>query len=290
MPKEEEVSNKEFKDKQTLISKVGTKLANLIFFLKKNDTHTIIFSQWDDLLKNVGEVLNDYGIKNVFCKGHVWQRDKAIRDFQENNDIKVIMLSSESAASGTNLTKADTVIFLDPVYGTSEYRKNTERQATGRAHRMGQTKQVKVVRFIIKNTVEHEIYDLNIIEDKKLNINIKPDFQTHGNDINLNKEQIDEIAKNAIEIKKNKLNKPNKKDDNDKTTKTESTKTPSKTPSKTQSKTAKKRVVSSETYDSETDNSDSDHSVSSDSVSSENSYDDYKYNNKKTKSISGVKL
>ena len=58
------------------------------------------------------------------------------------------MLSSESAASGTNLTAASTVILLDPVYGTYEYRRNTEWQAIGRAYRMGQTKKVTVVRFL----------------------------------------------------------------------------------------------------------------------------------------------
>jgi SNF2 family DNA or RNA helicase len=159
--KESSESQQDFKEKQALIGLVGTKLANLIFFIKKNDKHCIIFSQWDDLLIRVGNVLNDYGIGNVFCKGNVWQRDKTIRDFNSDDKIKVIMLSSESAASGTNLTKAEMVILLDPVYGTYEYRRNTEWQAIGRAYRTGQTKQVQVVRFIVKNTVEEEIYDMN---------------------------------------------------------------------------------------------------------------------------------
>mgnify|MGYP000853739210 CR=1 FL=1 len=49
--------------------------------------------------------------------------DKAIREFNSRDDIKVIMLSSERTASGTNLTKAENVILLDPVYGTYEYRR-----------------------------------------------------------------------------------------------------------------------------------------------------------------------
>jgi SNF2 family DNA or RNA helicase len=78
-----------------------------------------------------------YGIKTAYCKGNVWQRDKAIRLFNIDDSYKVIMLSSESAASGTNLTKAQQVILLDPVSGSYEYRRNTEWQAIGRAHRMG---------------------------------------------------------------------------------------------------------------------------------------------------------
>lgn len=157
----------EEKSKASLINKVGTKLANLIFYLKKNDKHTILFSQWDDLLKRVGKILNENGVKNIFCRGNLFQRDKAIREFEEGVGIKVIMLSSESAASGTNLTKAKQIIMLDPVYGEYKYRKDTENQAIGRAHRLGQTDKLKVVRFIIKDTIEDVIYNQNVKEDKK---------------------------------------------------------------------------------------------------------------------------
>jgi SNF2 family DNA or RNA helicase len=202
-PAPEEKKDKDFKDKQSLIDKVGTKLGNLIFFLKNTNKHVIIFSQWDDLLKKVGEVLNDYGIKNVFCKGNVWQRGKALKEFNSDKDIKVIMLSSESAAAGANLTKAELVILLDPVHGTYEYRINTERQAIGRAHRMGQTKQVEVVRFMVRNTVEEEIYKLNKEEDKKANVNIKI-FEFDDENINLDKGKIDEIIEASKESDKKK--------------------------------------------------------------------------------------
>jgi SNF2 family DNA or RNA helicase len=194
----------ELKDKNELINKVGTKLANLIFFLKNSDKHTIIFSQWDDLLRKVGDVLDDYGISNVFCKGNIWQRDKAIRTFNSDDKIKVIMLSSDSAASGSNLTKASQVILLDPIYGPYEFRRNTEWQAIGRAHRMGQTKQVEVIRLVIKDTVEEQIYKQNIEEDKKFKESIKI-FETTDDTINLSKEQMDDL------IKVNKENETNKK-------------------------------------------------------------------------------
>lgn len=190
-------------DKNSLINKVGTKLANLIYFLKKNDGHSIIFSQWDDLLNKVGEVLNEHGIKNVFCKGNVWTRDKAIREFNGNDKIKVIMLSSGSAASGTNLTKATQVILLDPVYGSYEFRKNTEGQAIGRAHRTGQTKEVNVVRFIIKDTIEEDIYKENSEEDKKhiVDINI---FESTDESLTLTDDKVKEIETSAENSKKKK--------------------------------------------------------------------------------------
>lgn len=153
--------------KNELINKVGTKLANLICFLRENNKHTIIFSQWDDLLHKVGKVLSEYKIKNIFCQGNVYQKDKAMREFNENNKTKVIMLSSDSAASGTNLTKAKQIILLDPVYGNYQHRKDTEQQAIGRSHRLGQTEPLKVIRFMIKDSIEEEIFNQNIKEDKK---------------------------------------------------------------------------------------------------------------------------
>lgn len=157
------------RNKLDLINKVGTKLTNLIYYLNQIDDHVIIFSQWDSLLRKVGDVLNEYGIRNVFCRGNVWMRDKAIREFMDGNDIRVIMLSSESAASGTNLTKATKVILLDPVVGEYEYRRNMEWQAIGRAYRMGQTQRVEVVRMIIKDTIEEDIYMMNKTADAQHN-------------------------------------------------------------------------------------------------------------------------
>ena len=201
---------KEIKDKLSLINKVGTKLANLIFYIKNSKDKCIVFSQWDDLLKKVGDTLDVYGIHNVFCRGNVWTRDKTIREFTTKPDVKVIMLSSASAAAGTNLTVAKKVILLEPVSGTYEFRKNTEKQAIGRAHRTGQLDEVTVVRFIIKDSVEDEIYNENIIEDAKFKSDIEIKLLSDEN-LNLTKEEIELIAKDAEINEKKKELKPKKK-------------------------------------------------------------------------------
>jgi len=221
--------NKETKDKQDLINKIGTKLANLVLFLKSNKGKSIVFSQWDDMLHRTGEVLNAHGIKNVYCRGNVWSRDKAIREFTFQEDVKVIMLSSESAAAGTNLTAAENVILLDAIYkddntnivnannngiGSYEYRRNMEWQAIGRAYRMGQTKKVSVVRFIMKDTVEEEIYKINKEEDKKFKDNIDLiDKMIEMNDdtINASKEDIEKMTDNATKYNKEKEEKKSAK-------------------------------------------------------------------------------
>jgi SWI/SNF-related matrix-associated actin-dependent regulator of chromatin subfamily A3 len=60
------------------------------------------------------------------------------------------------AASGINLTVANKIILLEPVYGTPEYRKDIETQAIGRADRIGQKRPIDVYRFIVRDTIEHE--------------------------------------------------------------------------------------------------------------------------------------
>ena len=127
--------------------------------------------------------------------------------FNNDENIRVIMLSSESSASGTNLTKANKVIIVDPVCGTYEYRKNMEGQAIGRAHRMGQTRQVEILRFIITDTIEEEIYNANKLEDTKhININIQEETEDK---LVLTQDKMDElnnsyINKTRVVKKKNK--------------------------------------------------------------------------------------
>ncbi len=65
------------------------------------------------------------------------------------------------------------MILLDPVVGTKKEAQAVESQAIGRAHRQGQTNQVTIVRFIIRDTIEHDMYITNYLEPE--------DEQTKGN-------------------------------------------------------------------------------------------------------------
>ncbi len=150
------------------VNNLGTKLAWIINYIKQTpNKYRIIFSQWDYLLKEVGKVLEFNGIKNLYCQGNVYQKDKVLRLFNstsETNDFKIIMLSSESTVSGSNLNNAEEVIFLDPVYGDKQHRLNTEKQALGRLIRLGNKhKIINIVRILIKDSVEEEIYKSNQI-------------------------------------------------------------------------------------------------------------------------------
>lgn len=154
-------------NKSTEVNNLGTKLAYIINYIKSTpNKYRIIFSQWDYLLKEVGKVLESNGIKQLYCQGNVYQKDKVLRLFNsqdpDNNDFKIIMLSSESTVSGSNLNNAEEVIFLDPIYGDKQYRLNTENQAIGRVRRLGNKhSKIKVFRLLIKDSVEEDIYKSN---------------------------------------------------------------------------------------------------------------------------------
>jgi SNF2 family DNA or RNA helicase len=155
------------KNKSTDVDKLGTKIAYIINYIKTTpNKYRIIFSQWDYLLKEVGKILEENNIKTLYCQGNVYQKDKILRLFNDkniiNNEYKIIMLSSDSVVSGSNLNNAEEVIFLDPVYGDKQYRLNTENQAIGRVRRLGNNfKEIKVIRLLIKDSIEEEIFKNN---------------------------------------------------------------------------------------------------------------------------------
>jgi SNF2 family DNA or RNA helicase len=144
------------------IDKYGAKVGSLISFCRKitlNDTNRIIvFSQWDKLLQLIALTLSQNGVPNTIIKGNVYQRNKAIRSFKKGDTVQVILLSTEHSASGTNLTEANYIVFMDPIEGTSEYVNSIEQQAIARAMRIGQTNEIKILRLITANTIEEEIW------------------------------------------------------------------------------------------------------------------------------------
>lgn len=151
----------------SFVYKYGSKIGKLISICKQlitdPENRIIIFSQWDRLLTNVGNILAANNIYVTSCKGHVHQRNAAIESFRkgtkDGKDLRVILLSSENAASGTNLVMCNVIILLDPIDGTKEEVAAIEGQAIGRAMRLGREKQLRVIRLITKDTIEEEIYN-----------------------------------------------------------------------------------------------------------------------------------
>jgi len=93
--------------------------------------------------------------------------DKSVEKFRsEDSEVRVIMLSMDKSAAGTNLIEATHIILFDPPGGSLSEAHAIERQAIGRAVRQGQNKSVTVLRFIVNNTIEHDRFtDLQLLRD-----------------------------------------------------------------------------------------------------------------------------
>ena len=149
------------------INKWGTKMAKLIQYLHQiliNKTNrVIIFSQFDNMLKLVGNVLLENKITHLFLKGSANVVQGRIRKFKLDPSIRIVLLSSEKAASGLNLTEANNIILLDSHNAKKNICKIIEEQAIGRSVRLGQKESVIVKRFVMKNTIEEENYLCNFV-------------------------------------------------------------------------------------------------------------------------------
>jgi SNF2 family DNA or RNA helicase len=151
-----------------LLQKYGSKLGKLISIIKKliidDKSRIIIFSQWDEMLLLVSKTLYENKIDNCFIKGNVWSRTSAINKFKVGKDncgntTKIIMLSLKNAASGTNLSEATHIFFIEPINSPINEIKAIESQAIARCCRIGQLNKVKLIRILIKDTIEEDIYN-----------------------------------------------------------------------------------------------------------------------------------
>jgi SNF2 family DNA or RNA helicase len=117
----------------------------------------LLFSQFVSYLSVFEDMLQADGIEYSYLDGSMDEKERAeaIKHFQENENVKVFLLSLRAGNSGLNLTAADYVFLADPWWNPF-----TMRQAEDRAHRIGQEKAVFSYKFITKNTIEEKILDL----------------------------------------------------------------------------------------------------------------------------------
>jgi superfamily II DNA or RNA helicase len=114
----------------------------------------LVFSQFTSMLALIKPELVRAGIGYVELTGSTIDRAQPVQSFQ-SGEVSVFLISLKAGGKGLNLTAADTVIHYDPWWNPA-----VERQATDRAHRIGQDKPVFVYKLIATGTVEERILDL----------------------------------------------------------------------------------------------------------------------------------
>ncbi|KAL6355458.1 hypothetical protein LRP88_11048 [Fusarium phalaenopsidis] len=117
------------------------------------------FTAWRSTLDLLERMLARHGIQCRRIDGRVSISDRTQRlsefQFDPDNNIPVLLLSIETGAVGLTLTAADRVHIVEPQWNPS-----VEQQAIGRALRIGQTRKVTIVKYIVQNTVEENIVAL----------------------------------------------------------------------------------------------------------------------------------
>jgi SNF2 family DNA or RNA helicase len=134
------------------------KLEDVIFMLHNalSEKHKIlIFSQFVKHLALLKDYLDLKNLDYCYLDGSTRDRKSQVERFQNDDEVKLFLISLKAGGLGLNLTKADFVFILDPWWNPA-----IETQAEDRAHRIGQQNKVFTYKFITKNTVEEKILSL----------------------------------------------------------------------------------------------------------------------------------
>ncbi|MCP4099757.1 MAG: DEAD/DEAH box helicase [Planctomycetaceae bacterium] len=120
----------------------------------------IVFSQWVDSLEVIGKQLTVHRPLEYHGRIPSKQRDPILKEFKENPDRKVLLMSYGAGAVGLNLQFCRYVFLFDRWWNPA-----IEDQAINRAHRIGAAGSVTITRMIMAGTIEQRIHQ--ILEEKR---------------------------------------------------------------------------------------------------------------------------
>ncbi len=122
----------------------------------------LLFSQFTSVLKKIEEDFKKEDISYLYLDGGTSAKDRVerVKNFNEDSNIKVFLISLKAGGVGLNLTSVSVVIHFDPWWNPA-----VEDQATDRAHRFGQENKVEVIKLVAKDTIEEKIVLMQ--EDKR---------------------------------------------------------------------------------------------------------------------------
>ena len=139
------------------------KLMSILANILDNDEKVLIFTQYKEMGSILEKIIADeFNTNPLFFHGslNVKAREEMIKEFSEEINRKIMILSLKAGGLGLNLTSASNVIHYDLWWNPA-----VEDQATDRTYRIGQDKNVMVHRFITLSTFEEKID--KIIKDKR---------------------------------------------------------------------------------------------------------------------------
>ncbi|KAE8747191.1 hypothetical protein FOCC_FOCC006058 [Frankliniella occidentalis] len=122
--------------------------------LKGRGHKVLLFSTFTSLIDILEDYLSLRSYRYVRLDGRtdLEERQKAIKEYNNDPDMFLFLISTRAGGLGINLASADTVILFD-----SDWNPQVDLQAQDRCHRIGQTRPVVVYRFVTAGTVDERI-------------------------------------------------------------------------------------------------------------------------------------
>ena len=119
-----------------------------------NNHKILVFSQFLGMLDLLRQRLEKNNITYTYLDGstNTNNRRNAVDKFQEDEQVRVFLISLKAGGLGLNLTAADYVFLLDPWWNPA-----VEAQAIDRTHRIGQTRNIFAYKMVCKDSIEEKI-------------------------------------------------------------------------------------------------------------------------------------
>ncbi|KAK4464980.1 SNF2 family N-terminal domain-containing protein [Cladorrhinum samala] len=152
------------------------------------DIKSIVFSFWKSTLDLVKLALSDHGIECLQIDGTVSNktRPQVLDKFRHDPNCRVLLLSLSCGAVGLNLTAASRAYLMEPQWNPA-----IEEQALARVHRLGQTREVTTIRFVVDKTIEQFVLELQ--EKKRDFSNILFSGKGSSGPLHVTKERLQEL-------------------------------------------------------------------------------------------------
>lgn len=122
---------------------------------------SVVFSGWTSHLDLIAYALDEAGVIHTRLDGKMTRtaRTAAMDRFRDDPMVDVILVSITAGGLGLNLTAGNNVYVMEPQYNPA-----AEAQAVDRVHRIGQKRPVRIIRYIMENSIEEKMLE---IQDKK---------------------------------------------------------------------------------------------------------------------------
>ncbi|EEH42116.1 uncharacterized protein PADG_06936 [Paracoccidioides brasiliensis Pb18] len=125
---------------------------------EKAPIKSIVFSSWTSHLDLIQIALEDNGITSFTRLDGTMslkQRNAALDAFRDDDNVTILLATLGAGGVGLNLTSGSRAYIMEPQYNPAAIA-----QAVDRVHRLGQTREVTTIQFIMKDSIEEKIAEL----------------------------------------------------------------------------------------------------------------------------------